>query len=119
MPIALVLWFGRVFSSHVLNYTATSHLMSSFHPHDFQTQPPFSMFSPALGRGKTTPYIPTAKAGSFTAILGNTKIIIFLRQLSDEDIPFIGISCFERFMIEKQMVVLQPIFQVDIHAGVG
>jgi hypothetical protein len=31
------------------------------------------MFSPARGRGKTTPYIPTAKAGSFTAILG--KII--------------------------------------------
>jgi hypothetical protein len=75
MPIALVLWFGRVFSSHVLNYTATSHLMSSFHPHDFQTQPPFSMFSPALGRGKTTPYIPTAKAGSFTAILGKDPSI--------------------------------------------
>ena len=28
------------------------------------------MFSPALQQGKTTPYIPTPKAGGFTAIFG-------------------------------------------------
>jgi hypothetical protein len=78
MSIALVLWFGRVFSSHVLNYTATGHLMSSIHPHDFQTPPPFSMFSPARGRGKTTPYIPIAKAGSFTAILSKGDRVVAL-----------------------------------------
>jgi hypothetical protein len=29
MPIALVLWFGRILSSHVLHYTAIYYLMSS------------------------------------------------------------------------------------------
>jgi hypothetical protein len=34
------------------------------------------MFSPARGREKTTPYIPTDKAGSFTAILGKVNMIL-------------------------------------------
>jgi hypothetical protein len=49
------------------------------------------MFSPARGRGKTTPYIPTAKAGSFTAILGKNQAGGYSPQSSQSPhkIPFL------------------------------
>jgi len=66
---AFVLALRQFISTHVLYYTVSRYLVRAFRTE--QHPPPSLCFPLPRGGRKHLPNIPTAKAGGFTATLGN------------------------------------------------